>query len=216
LPEVGERVLVEFLGDWDSEAVVIGVVRQHPQGTTYNPQQTKRWSTPSGNEVILHTHGGKDVFQVKTQGKMAFESQIEQGRHSLTINSGGHPDNMIHFEGGNAGARLDIHVQTDLHMQAGNNITLEAKSINLLATKQIQFTSEQGSIGTQAQVNTTEKTITGQTVETAKTDVSATAETGAITQTAPLGPATIGARAGINIQSPADVLVRGKNINFNP
>jgi len=54
----------------------------------------------------MHTHAGKDVFQVKTAGKMAFESQIEKGRHSVTINSGGHPDNMIHFEGTGAGARL--------------------------------------------------------------------------------------------------------------
>lgn len=142
LPEVGERVLVEFLGDWDSEAVIIGAVRQHPQGTTYNPKQTKRWSTPSGNEVLMHTLAGKDVFQVKTAGKMAFESQMEAGRHSVTINSGGHPDNMIHFEGTNGGARLDIHVQTDMHLQAGNNITLEAKTINLTATEQISLQSE--------------------------------------------------------------------------
>jgi len=33
LPEVGERVLVEFLGDWDSEAVVIGVIL-HTRGGT--------------------------------------------------------------------------------------------------------------------------------------------------------------------------------------
>ena len=216
LPEVGERVLVEFLGDWDSEAVVIGVIRQHPQGTTYNPKQTKRWSTPSGNEVIMHTHAGKDVFQVKTAGKMAFESQIEQGRHSVTINSGGNPDDMIHFEGTNGGTRLDIHVATDMHLQAGNNITLEAKTINLLSTDQIQFLSEQGSVGTQAYVNITEKTITGQIIETAKTHVSVTAETGTISQSASAGPVNVGAKTGINIQSPADVLVQGKNINLNP
>jgi len=216
LPEVGERVLVEFLGDWDSEAVVIGVVRQHPQGTTYNPKHTKRWSTPSGNEVIMHTHAGKDVFQVKTQGKMAFESQIEKGRHSVTINSGGHPDNMIHFEGSNAGARLDIHVQTDLHMQAGNNITLEAKSINLIASKAVSIVSEQDSVSTQGQINVTHKAVTGQIVETAKTHVSVTAETGTISQKADAGPVNLGAQTGINIQSPADVLVQGKNINLNP
>ncbi len=191
-------------------------MRQHPQGATYNPKHTKRWSTPSGNEVIMHTHGGKDVFQVKTAGKMAFESQIEQGRHSVTINSGGHPDNMIHFEGGNAGARLDIHVQTDLHMQAGNNITLEAKSINLLATKQIHTQSDEDSVTTQAYVNVTEKTITGQIIESAKTHVSVTAQTGTISQSALGGPMNLGAKTGINIQSPADVLVQGENINLNP
>ncbi len=217
LPEVGERVLVEFLGDWDSEAVVIGVVRQHPQGTTYNPKHTKRWSTPSGNEVIMHTHAGKDVFQVKTAGKMAFESQIEKGRHSLTINSGGNPDDMIHFEGSGGSCRLDIHVATDMHLQAGNNITLEAKSINLTATDQIQFTSEKGSVGTQAQVNITEKTVTGQIVETAKTHVSVTAETGTITEAAPAGQANVSSGKGINIQSPAAVvLVQGKQVQINP
>ncbi len=147
------------------------------------------------------------MFQVKTAGKMAFESQIEAGWHSLTINSGGHPDNMIHFEGSNSGARLDIHVQTDLHMQAGNNITLEAKSINLTATNQIQFTSEMGSVGTQAQVNITEKTITGQIVETAKTHISATAETGQMNLTA---------KTGLAAEGGPHVFVHGDKIDLNP
>jgi len=202
LPEVGERVLVEFLGDWDSEAVVIGVVRQHPQGTTYNPQQTKRWSTPSGNEVILHTHGGKDVFQVKTAGKMAFESQIEQGRHSVTINSGGHPDNMIHFEGGNAGARLDIHVQTDLHMQAGNNITLEAKSINLTATDNVALLSEKADV--------THKAAVGSVSSDGKKDVTLTARDGKVEAAADTGDVNITGKAGVNVKAiSGDVKVDG-------
>ncbi len=127
-------MLVEFLGDWDSEAVVIGVVRQHPQGRTYNPKHTKRWSTPSGNEVLMHTRGGKDVFQVKTGGKMAFESQIEQGRHSLTICSGGNPENAIHYEGTDSSTRLDISVATDLYMQAGSHIEIEGHSVTMRAT----------------------------------------------------------------------------------
>jgi len=181
-------------------------VRQRPQGTTYNPKHTKRWSTPSGNEVLLHTHGGKDVFQVKTAGKMAFESQIEKGRHSVTINSGGHPDNMIHFEGGNAGARLDIHVQTDLHMQAGNNITLEAKTINLTATKEIHFQSDQDSVTTQAHVDITEKTITGQITEEAKTDVSVTADTGEIKVTA---------TKDVTIKGGPNITIHGDHIGLN-
>ena len=184
LPEVGERVLVEFLGDWDSEAVVIGVVRQHPQGTTYNPHQTKRWSTPSGNEMLMHTLAGKDVFQVKTAGKMAFESQIEKGRHSLTINSGGNPSDMIHYEGSGSSTHLSIHVATDLHMQAGNNITLEAKSINLVATKAISILSEEDSISTQGQINVTHKAVTGAIGIDAKTDVGVSADTGQMKLTA--------------------------------
>jgi len=184
LPEVGERVLVEFLGDWDSEAVVIGVIRQHPQGTTYNPHQTKRWSTPSGNEVLMHTLGGKDVVQMKTAGKMVFESQMEQGRHSLTLNSGGNPSDMIHYEGSGGSTRLDIHVATDLHMQAGNNITLEAKSINLVTTKAISILSEEDSVSTQGQVNVTHKAVTGQIGLDAKTDVGASADTGEMRLTA--------------------------------
>jgi len=207
LPEVGERVLVEFLGDWDSEAVVIGVIRQHPQGTTYNPHQTKRWSTPSGNEVLMHTLGGKDVVQMKAAGKMVFESQMEQGRHSLSINSGGNPSDMIHYEGSGGSTHLSIHVATDLHMQAGNNITLEAKSINLTATDQIQLLSEQGSVGTQAQVNITEKTMTGQIIETAKTHISATAETGAMNLTA---------KTGLTAEGGPHVLVHADKIDLNP
>ena len=134
LPEVGERVLVEFLGDWDSEAVVIGVIRQHPQGTTYNPKHTKRWSTPSGNEVIMNTQDGRDVVQMKAAGKMVFESQIEQGRHSLTLNSGGNPSDMIHYEGSGGSTRLDISVATDIYMQAGSHIEIEGNSVTVRAT----------------------------------------------------------------------------------
>jgi len=81
----------------------------------------------------MHTRGGRDVVQMKTAGKMAFESQIEQGRHSLTINSGGNPENMIHYEGTDSSTQLDISVATDILMQAGSNITLAATSINLIA-----------------------------------------------------------------------------------
>ena len=82
----------------------------------------------------MNTQGGRDVFQVKTAGKMAFESQIEQGRHSVTINSGGNPSDMIHYEGSGASTRLDISVATDLYMQAGGHIEIEGNSVTMRAT----------------------------------------------------------------------------------
>ena len=36
VPEVGERVLVEFLGEWDSEAVILGTVRHTSQKAPLN------------------------------------------------------------------------------------------------------------------------------------------------------------------------------------
>jgi hypothetical protein len=134
LHEIGEHVIVSFPHNWDSYAYIAGAIREHPQGTTYNPKQTKRWSTPSGNEILMHSHNGKDVFQVKTAGRMAFESQIEKGRHSLTISSGGNPSDMIHFEGTDGSCRLDISVATDLYMQAGNHIEIEGNSVTVRAT----------------------------------------------------------------------------------
>jgi len=207
LPEVGERVLVEFLGDWDSEAVVIGVIRQHPQGTTYNPKHTKRWSTPSGNEVIMHTRGGKDVVQMKTAGKMAFESQMEKGRHSLTINSGGHPDNMIHFEGTSAGAHLDIHVQTSLHMATGGAMTLEADTISLIATQGIHLMSEGKDI--------TQTAASGSVVTQALENVLVSAQSGNVSQSAHAGQVKLDAKAGVHIDGGPDVNIHGGHIGLN-
>ncbi len=69
-------------------------------------------------------------------------------------------------------------------MQAGNNITLEAKSINLTATDQIQITSEKGSISTQGQINVTHKAVTGGIGIDANTDVGVSADTGQMKLTA--------------------------------
>ena len=50
LPEVGERVLVQFLGHWDSDAVVLGSVRHGAVTPKDNARDTKRWRTPSGSD----------------------------------------------------------------------------------------------------------------------------------------------------------------------
>ena len=163
LPEIGERVLVEFLGDWDSEAVVIGGIREYPQEETYNPHQTKRWSTPSGNEVLMHTVGAKDVVQMKNQGKMVFESQLENGTHSLTMNSGGNPGDTIHFQGDGASCRLDISVATDLYMQAGSHIEIQGKSVTMRATGPGGIRLESAADGIGIEALTRGVTVQGQT-----------------------------------------------------
>lgn len=189
VPEVGERVLVEFVGDWDSEAVVIGVVRQHPQGVTNNPKHTKRWSTPSGNEVTMHTKDGVDVLRMKNQGKLAFESQVTNGRSSVTLNCGGHPEDIIHFENAGGTTRLDISSRTDIYIQSGNHIDIEGHSVHIKATGPggVQIQSTVATVATEAHVDVTSRAVTGKIDVTASKNVTVKSETAKVDATGQTG-----------------------------
>ena len=76
VPEVGERVLVEFLGEWDSEAVVIGGIREGGVPDAHNQKRTKRWRTPEGNAIAMHSHGPLSNVRLETKNKIMLATEV--------------------------------------------------------------------------------------------------------------------------------------------
>ena len=134
LPEIGERVLVEFLGEWDSEAVIIGAVREHPVSVHHNPHHAKRWRTPAGNEISLVSRGAAEVIQMHTQDKLVFESQVGAGAQSVLLTCGDGGQNIVHLQTGGGGTRLDVRTSGDLLLNAGGHIQIEGHSVQVKAT----------------------------------------------------------------------------------
>jgi hypothetical protein len=134
LPEVGERVLVQFLGDWDSEAVVIGTVREASVNPMYNARHTKRWRTPSGNEVTLTTKGSTDVIRIKCQDKVFLESRVEGDRAEVHITPGESDADCIHFQKGAGPSRLDIVCGGQINIHAEQKLHLEGQQVQIKAS----------------------------------------------------------------------------------
>ena len=141
VPEVGERVLVEFIGNWDSEAIVMGTVREKSVNTGHNPKETKRWRTPSGNEVVMTTQGGTDILTMKTQDKLAFQSKIEGGTAEIHITPGESADNFINFKTGAGPPTLTVMCGGIINMTAQDSISLSSKAINLSASNSISLSA---------------------------------------------------------------------------
>ena len=136
LPEVGERVLVQFLSDWDSDAVVIGSVREYPrEGFKYDPHDTKRLQTPSGNQVTLTTkEDGSDIVRVKVQDKLMLEGKITSSKQSVIFDLFDSDDERIHFEKGGGPTRLDIMCSGEIYMKAGQKLLLEGGMVQIKST----------------------------------------------------------------------------------
>ena len=138
LPEVGEHVLVQFLDGWDSDAVVIGSVREHAaQGYVYAPQDTKRWQTPSQNQVSLTTQdkGATDIVEVMCRGKLILRGEIKGGTETVVLDLMSGQGDRIHYEKGSGPAQLDIFCSGSIYMHADDHLMLEAGTIQMKATK---------------------------------------------------------------------------------
>ncbi len=138
LPEVGEHVLVQFLDGWDSDAVVIGSVREHAaQGFVYAPDETKLWRTPSGNLVSMTTKdkGATDIVEIRCKDKLIFRGEIEGGKETVVMDLTSSGSDRIHFEKGSGPAQLDIFCSGSIYMHADNQLMLEAGTIQMKATK---------------------------------------------------------------------------------
>lgn len=132
LPEVGERVLVQFLGEWDSDAVVIGAVRDAPrEGYIYDPDETKRWRTPSGNQISFTTRGDTDVVRIKCQDKLILEGRISSGKQTVVLDLCDSSDNRIHFQGGVGIPRLDVMCSGEIYVSAGQKLLLEGGMVQI-------------------------------------------------------------------------------------
>lgn len=136
LPEVGERVLVQFLGDWDSDAVVVGSVREYPRkGFIYDPEDTKRWQTPSGNQITLTSRqDGSEIVRIKCTDKLIFEGLISGGKQAVVLDLFGSSNDRIHFEQGAGPNRLDIFCGGEIYMHADQKLLLEGGMVQIKAT----------------------------------------------------------------------------------
>ena len=136
LPEVGERVLVQFLGEWDSDAVIMGSVRDYArEGFIYDPDQTKRWQTPSGNQITLTTKkSGADVVTIKCQDKLVFQGKIDGGTKTVIMDVFDSDSERIHFESGGGPPRLDIFCGGEIYVHAGQKLLLEGGQVQIKST----------------------------------------------------------------------------------
>ena len=138
LPEVGEHVLVQFLDGWDSDAVVIGSVREHgAAGFLYAPHETKRWQTPSANQVSLTTtdKGATDIVEVMCRGQLVFRGEIKGGTETVVMDLMSSQGDRIHYEKGSGPAQLDIFCSGSIYMRAEQQLMLEAGTIQMKATQ---------------------------------------------------------------------------------
>ena len=138
LPEVGERVLVEFLGEWDSEAVVIGTVREKGVSPMFNAKDTKRWRLPSGTEIAMTSKGSTEVVRLRCKDKIFFESKMDGANAEVYITPGESDGDIIHFQKG-AGP-------PSLYIQCGGTITVKAQQVLHLEGQQVQITASGGMV----------------------------------------------------------------------
>ena len=139
IPEIGERVLVEFLGDWDSEAVVIGGIREATVPDAHNQHNTKRWRTPSGNEISHHTLDGTDNTRIKTRDAEMFMSQVAGGGTSVTIINASQPNNIVHLETLGGTSRVYVTSGNIISVSSPDEIHLTSKRIKMLAQEDFQI-----------------------------------------------------------------------------
>ena len=138
LPEVGERVLVEFLGEWDSEAVVIGTVREKGVSPMFNAKDTKRWRLPSGTEIAMTSKGSTEIVRLRCKDKIFFESKMDGANAEVYITPGESDGDIIHFQKGSG--------PPSLYIQCGGTITIKAQQALHLEGQQVQITASGGMV----------------------------------------------------------------------
>ena len=139
IPEIGERVLVEFLGDWDSEAVVIGNIREATVPDDHNQHNTKRWRTPSGNEISHHTLAGTDNTRIRTRDAEMFMSQVAGGGTSVTLINASQPNNIVHMETMGGASRVYVTSGNIISVHSADEIHLTSKRIKMAASEDFQI-----------------------------------------------------------------------------
>lgn len=134
LPEVGERVLVEFLGDWDSEAVVVGSVRDASVSPAFDPRHTKRWRTPSGNGFAMTTRDGEDWVTIDARGRTVMQAVVDKNGESVIVRCGG---SAIHLHDGPSGRRVDVLSGGEMLVRAAGHLQIEGESVEIRARSSV-------------------------------------------------------------------------------
>jgi len=139
IPEVGERVLVEFLGDWDSEAVVIGGIREGGVPDAHNQKHTKRWRTPEGNALAMHSRGQTSNVRLETKNKIMMATEVGAKHNSVTLINGSHSEDVLHMERYGNFSRLYLNSNNIINIGSGGEIHILSKKITVTATEDLQF-----------------------------------------------------------------------------
>jgi phage baseplate assembly protein gpV len=134
LPEIGERVLVEFLGEWDSEAVVLGTVRDQSVSPMFDSKETKRWRLPSGTEVAMTSNDSVDIVRLRAKDKIFFEAKMGSSGPEFTITPGESDDDLIHFKTG------------ELYVKCSGAITMVGQGALHLEGTQVQIKASGGNV----------------------------------------------------------------------
>ncbi len=139
VPEVGERVLVEFLGDWDSEAVVIGGIREGNVPDAHNQKRTKRWRTPEGNAIAMHSNGPLSNTRVETKNKIMLATEVGNTHNSVTVINGSHDQDILHMEREGNFSRLYLNSNNIMSIGSGGEIHIHSKVITVTADSDLRF-----------------------------------------------------------------------------
>ena len=139
VPEVGERVLVEFLGDWDSEAVVIGGIRESNVPDAHNQKRTKRWRTPEGNAIAMHSHGPTSNVRIETKNKIMMATQVADDHNSVTLINGSHAQDILHIERYGGFSRLYLNSNNIMNIGSGGEIHIVSDRITVSAKSDLRF-----------------------------------------------------------------------------
>ena len=158
IPEVGERVLVEFLGDWDSEAVVIGGIREGGVPDAHNQKRTKRWRTPEGNAIAMHSLGQLSNVRLETKNKIMMATEVGASHNSVTVINGSHAKDVLHMERHgnfsrlylnsnniiNIGSDGQVHIVSDrIVISAASDLQLSGKTVSITAAQDLQIVAGQ-------------------------------------------------------------------------
>jgi hypothetical protein len=134
LPEVGERVLVQFHAHWDNDAVVLGSVRHGPLSPAGSARDAKRWRTPSGNEVALTTEGegaaAKDVVSLHARNHVVLEAHVSEGSEDVFLLCG---SSYVHLTSKNGQAHVEVTSAGTLLLHADGHLQIEGQSVQIKA-----------------------------------------------------------------------------------
>ena len=108
------------------------------EGFVYDPHETKRWQTPSGNQVTLTTRGDTDIVRLKCKDKLIFEGKITPSKQTVVMDLTDSGDDRVHFEKGGGPTRLDIVCSGEILMSAAQKLYIEGG--------EVQITSKMGNV----------------------------------------------------------------------
>ena len=154
LPEIGDRVIVNFLCENEEMAYINGSLKDKSTPTSESkPREQKAWRTPSGNTISFFSQGdGKmERVQISCGGHIAFETVITDEKASMCLIGPTDAKQSISLEKIGENYQIRIKSRGDIQLASDGNLHLCGKSVKISGEEaQIQvangFTAEGSSI----------------------------------------------------------------------